>query len=405
MTLNFFKIPFINLLIAVILGSFLRYLIVGSIPGINFNYLVHAHSHVAFLGWVYLFFFIAILKLFLPTYISLKKYKYQFWLTQISVMGMLFTFPITGYAAVSIAFSTMHIFLSWWYIYSVNNDIKTTVIESSIVSYYFLRAAFLFLFISSIGPFALGFIMAKGMGGSDWYDIAIYYYLHFQYNGWFSFALFACLFRILEQKNFQIFSQSRKLFHVLFYSCILTFALSVLFARPPLWVYLIGLLGALLQIYSLFIFKNILPTIRELQLSQISKVILSIVYLSVIIKFVFQFFSVFADVLHIRFFVIGYLHLVLLGFISLGIFMVMVLQNWIKNSILFSVGILCFIVAFIGSEIFIFLQGTGLFFKINVDFPYSQVILGFSLLMVTGIITVVFGFLFQKNISEEGLLK
>ena len=36
-----------------------------------------------------------------------KKYRYLFFLIQIAVLGMLFSFPFQGYAAVSITFSTL----------------------------------------------------------------------------------------------------------------------------------------------------------------------------------------------------------------------------------------------------------------------------------------------------------
>ena len=44
-----------------------------------------------------------------------KKYLVLFWCTQITILGMLVSFPITGYALFSIIFSTLFLLCSYWF--------------------------------------------------------------------------------------------------------------------------------------------------------------------------------------------------------------------------------------------------------------------------------------------------
>ena len=70
----------------------------------NYKFIVHTHSHIALLGWVYIGLTTLIFKLFIKSEAK-KKYSKIFVITQITILGMLFSFPITGYALFSIIFS------------------------------------------------------------------------------------------------------------------------------------------------------------------------------------------------------------------------------------------------------------------------------------------------------------
>ena len=184
------KISFTFLIITAILGAFLRFLIIQPIEGINYKYFLHGHSHVAFMGWIFN-------ALFAIIYISfikqndrpIKSYSIMFWLFQISVVGMLLTFPVQGYAALSITFSTMHVLVSWWFAFKAWKDISDLPAHKFSAPRAFIKWSLLFMVLSSAGPFALGYIMAKGLSDTYFYQLAIYFYLHFQYNGWFTFAI------------------------------------------------------------------------------------------------------------------------------------------------------------------------------------------------------------------------
>ena len=139
----------INFLIAAIMGVVLRYASIGTI-NFNYRFLTHAHSHIAMLGWVYLMLFVLIVHYFVPE----KKpiYTKLFWLTQFAVVGMMLSFPFQGYATVSIAFSTLHIFCSYYFVFLIWKHHKT----ESIVTRRLLKTALLFMLLSTAGVWCLG---------------------------------------------------------------------------------------------------------------------------------------------------------------------------------------------------------------------------------------------------------
>ena len=88
----------VNFLIIALLGLLLRLFLVAPPAGLNYRNLLHAHSHVALLGWLFSAFFVALTRGFLPGELAGKKsYRWQFWLAQASVLGMLISFPLQGY--------------------------------------------------------------------------------------------------------------------------------------------------------------------------------------------------------------------------------------------------------------------------------------------------------------------
>ena len=155
-----------------LLGVFLRFFFVIPIPA-NFRYVVHAHSHVALLGWVYIGLTTLIYKMYFSEAGFGKTYRRIFWFTQFTIIGMLVTFPFTGYALFSISFSTLFLFasyfLAWFILKKTPPNYKTTF------SFKFIKASLWYMVFSSIGPWALGGIMATLGSGSIWYKMAIYF--------------------------------------------------------------------------------------------------------------------------------------------------------------------------------------------------------------------------------------
>jgi len=213
----------INFFVAALMGLALRYTYISPIS-INYRFLTHAHSHVAMLGWVYLMLYTLYFHYFVPNkkpvYISL------FWITQVSVIGMMISFPIQGYAAISITFSTLHIFCSYYFFRLIWKNLKT----DSKVSKLLLKTSLLFMLTSTIGVWCLG--PAVGLLGqaSAFYQIAIQFFLHFQFNGWFLVAVLAILFHKLQIKDSKEF---RLFFKLLIASILFTFALPVNCIHEP----------------------------------------------------------------------------------------------------------------------------------------------------------------------------
>src|SRR5674476_1365823 len=66
-------------------------------------------------------------------------------------------------------------------------------LPSKSVSHLWFKSALIFNIISSIGAFALAYMLANKMQHPSWYLATIYYFLHFQYNGWFFFTCMGLL--------------------------------------------------------------------------------------------------------------------------------------------------------------------------------------------------------------------
>ena len=103
-------IPLVFFAIAALYGLLLRLQMVSPIFSANYINIVQAHSHVTFLGWVFLSVITFIFFFFIPnTAISnfvLKRtwLQYSYWIMVVTLVGMLVSFPIQGYKLFSILF-------------------------------------------------------------------------------------------------------------------------------------------------------------------------------------------------------------------------------------------------------------------------------------------------------------
>ena len=109
-------VSFLNLLIVAFIGVILRYKIAFLLPFIDQKYLLHGHSHFAFAGWV-----TQVMMVLLVQYLSqykgediFKKYRWFLYGNLVTAYGMLIFFPLQGYGAGSISFSTLSIINSYF---------------------------------------------------------------------------------------------------------------------------------------------------------------------------------------------------------------------------------------------------------------------------------------------------
>ena len=126
---------------------------------------------------------------------------------------MLCSFPFQGYALFSIVFSTLFLLASYWFTWFFLKHTPVALKKTN--SYKCMRISLWYLVISSLGPWALGAIMNTLGAQSIWYRLAIYFYLHFLYNGWMLLALVGIVFYIFEQHKIIV---SKKAFRNFFWS-------------------------------------------------------------------------------------------------------------------------------------------------------------------------------------------
>lgn len=313
-----YKVPLAFLFIASLLGLLLRWYFVEPISWLKFPYWLHGHSHMMFLGWVFNTIFLAFTTNLVST--NRERYVKLFAVVQVLLLGMMFSFPLQGYGAVSIILSTLHtvsifVFSAW-----IFRDTK----NSSTLSIWFARKSLLFFLLSSLGPFTLGPLMASGLGQSQWYYFAVYYYLHFQYNGVFIFGIFSLIFRFLEEKNFNLdYQSSLRASRVMFWSVFPCYALSLLWAKPGMAFNVIGSLGAMLQIAAVImlirLFRPVFKKTWSMLMRQ-TKPLLVVAGLSFVLKLLLQLLSSHQAIANLAFevrpFTIAYLHLVLIGVVT-----------------------------------------------------------------------------------------
>ncbi|OYX85444.1 MAG: hypothetical protein B7Y83_04695 [Flavobacteriales bacterium 32-34-25] len=380
---------FSNFFIASLMGLLLRWMYVAPIAGVNFQFLMHGHSHVAMLGWVYMMLYCLIFHFFVPKEKQQKPiYNQLFWTTELAVVGMMIDFPAQGYAFVSILFSTLHIFCSYYFCYLIiKNANPTTLAEKKL-----LRAALFFMIFSTLGVWCLGPAVSLLGKASAFYQIAIQFFLHFQFNGWFLFAILALFFKqaklIIEAKKFMIF------YNLFVASTFLTLALPVSWYLPNPVFYWLNALGVMLQLYAAVLFiQFIRPQFQCFfaVLPTITKIVYGFALFSLALKVVIQLVVLFPELAHvshqIRNFVIGYIHLTMLGIIT-GFLFGFALQNDFLNSRnrIQTWGIAIFLFGFFTTEILLFLQGIWFFLGKGSLPNYYQNLFLSSIFMPAGLI-------------------
>ncbi|MDQ3109705.1 MAG: hypothetical protein M3R17_07395 [Bacteroidota bacterium] len=358
------RLALLNLVFVVLAGVFTRYKITYSLPQVDFKNLLHAHSHFAFAAWASTALFAMIIAFFLEkTQQESKSFSRLFILNQITSYGMLFSFLFQEYGPVSIIFSTLSIFVTYAYAWLIW---KHTLKEEKTLSLKALRFSLFCLVISSIGPFSLAYMEAVHFLNLIYFTSSVYWYLHFQYNGWFSFAVFAVVLRLLEEKNNGQVSPRLKFFlNLMIWACIPGYFVSVLWIMPPLWMFIIAGISGLIQLVAVVVLM------REFfaQKNEIIKSaslpgwkLLYISFFSLVIKLGLQFFCVFPALNKFVFghrpVIIGYLHLVLVGFLSFFLIGISLGKGVLNFKRKFAkTGLVLFVLGFIVQEIALLMDG------------------------------------------------
>lgn len=367
------------------MGLFLRSQLIAPVAGVSYSYVLHAHSHVMFLGWV----FNALILAFTTEFAEVKRFKALFWFLQLCIAGMLVSFPLQGYGAFSITFSTLHTLGALMFIVLFFRSSK----NRSNISLMPARAALLFFALSSIGPFFLGYLKANALDHLDLYRFSIYFYLHFQYNGFFFFGILSLFLKLIEDNIPE--KDKRRVAHgcyILFACCLPTYFLSILWAQPALIFNIIGFVSALAQLVGLwFLVKPFNYFLANVRFNRQEKLLFSISVVALILKSILQLISahpsaaLFAN--EFRSIVIAYLHLVLLGGISLFVIAWLIRRRVIKLGTSLAVRLL--LVGFIGSQIILVISPwNDSFFHISAKVSISLLFL-FSVMMVCGIGVIV----------------
>ncbi len=315
-----------NLLLVALWGVTMRLKVLLPLPFLNQKFLLHAHSHFAFSGWVS-----HMLMVLIAAAICRRAntgnipYRYQLVVAGnlIASYGMLIGFSWQGYGAYSIAASSLTVLVSYVFAALCWRDLGLLPIDRTTRGW--IRAALAFLVGSSIGTFFLAYLMATGNTDARLQLAAVYFFLHFQYNGWFFFACMGLVHHWLRRNGIRL-RHAHTLFRLFAWVCVPTYILSVLWWDMPGWLYWLVAAAVIVQGVAWVAWLRVLTPKwlrRGYRLPAMAKVLLVGVTVATTVKFVLQGLSVIPSLSQLAYsfrpIVIGYLHLVLLVIITLFI--------------------------------------------------------------------------------------
>lgn len=315
------RLSLLSLTLVACIGVIMRYKIGFEFPWLSQKNLQHAHSHFAFSAWVsHTLFVLMILHLQKLGIVIRKIYKSILFLNLIFSLGMLISFTAGGYNLVSIALAQSTTLLFYLFAYHFIRDLGKLKNDPSAP---WFRAALWFGILSGLGTYALAYMTATHQFVQKVYLASVYFYLHFQYNGWFFFACTGLILSVLNRKGAHA-DPGKTTFILMAWSCIPAYLLSVLWLNlsPLLWATVAA--AAVIQSWAwIRLMPLLIRGIKSLKnsLSPLLRFLFLMVLISVCIKFALQLGSTIPSVSKLAFgfrpIVIAYLHLVLLAITSL----------------------------------------------------------------------------------------
>lgn len=358
---RWYLIAFSNLLIAAIMGTLLRGQFLGEIPFVRFRPWMHAHSHVAMLGWLFTG-IVVVLTDDGGRGLLTRGMQRMLVVLQVAVAGMLLSFPVQGYGAVSISASTLHMVVSYFVLALLWRQSLPWPREGS---GRLTRWSIILYFLSTLGVWAMAPLIATGNQGKEIYYWAVQFYLHFQFNGWFWFAALALGVRWAERQGFQL-SIDRLTLGLWIASAILTYALAIAWSEPHPAVFATVSVGVLLQVWAAFRSLRILKRLQRRAHEQFptwGKVLVGVALVGMAMKVLVQAAvampSVAVMAFTLRAYVMGFIHLNTLAIMTTLLLVYALLQGWLPvRSLAVKAGVALLTGGIILSELLLFVQGT-----------------------------------------------
>lgn len=385
---------FANFGVAALLGLVLRCAPFVEMPWLNFRHVTHAHSHAAMMGWLYMGIFCLVLHTFLrENERNGRLFRWLFWILQFAVVGMVCSFPFQGYGAVSITFSAIHLFASYTFLVAIWKKLVNAERQSKLL----LKTAIVLMMFSTLGVYSIGPATVFAGRFSDLYNLCIQFFLHFQFQGWFFFALLAIFFQrmhvsggdILSPKTFSWF------YSLLLFACFGMIALPI--AQFLGWEFLLPLntVGATAQLLAVLILFTALNKFKHSigNSSFVIKIAVWAVVVSLLVKAIGQaalsWPSIAIAPVLIRPMVVGFIHLLLLSAASFfiigslnGIRVFPIRTNYLKR------GLIGLLIGIVVTEVALFVQAFSIWTETSVFYHYHEVLLLGSVVLFASVIVL-----------------
>lgn len=395
--LQWARIGVFNLLLVAAMGTLMRLKFLLPMPWVNLKYLQHAHSHFAFVGWVSH----ALMLCMVAVTFRLQKDNYLpkhqegiLWVNLFCSFGMLFSFVYQGYGAISITFSTISIVVSYVFAWCTWHDMRSQQLDRKIFRWF--AVALVFLVFSSLGTFYLAYLMATQNFAVKEQLAAVYFYLHFQYNGWFFFAIMGLAFYLLKKYGI-VQRHGNLLYYVFLTVTVPLYLLSVLWWDMGNIVYVLLVVAVLVQLgvwlYWMWGLSKNNRHLSAVGMNRYLRTVLWLVCFAILIKFFLQALSVIPSlsqfVYGFRPVIIGYLHLVLLLIVSVFALTYMYQESYLKPDRITMVYYSVFLFGAVLNEVFLALQASMAL--LGAGFLYAHwYLMGASMIMVFGLLGMLF---------------
>ncbi len=369
---NWINWALFNLVIVALLGVVLRSKMLFSLKIINFSNLLNAHSHFALGSWVTLALMILMVYDILPSPLNQKRiYKWLFCGVLFTSWATLFSFSFEGSGFLSTTFSTLFILVTYVFSWIFILDIRQTPVSKPVLVLSLF--SIICLVLSSIGTFSLDFLFSIHSLQAILYRDALFTYLHLQYNGFFALAVFALLFHKIESKRISMTASAKKNIHrfsiLLCLSILPSLFLSFLWQDPHILLRIIAISGSFLVLLTLTWF---VITVRSLarEFKTLNAPIRYLLFLSMTafsLKMFLQMFTVLPVIGNAVFgdrpMIIGFLHLVFLGFVTLFLLAYFVQENLLDSKDIFTrAALIIFSAGVVFNEVMLMGQGLGAMF-------------------------------------------
>ncbi len=406
---QWFAVAVLNFALAGLAGIVLRWAFVHEIPFLDYRNLVHGHSHTAMIGWGYLAILAILMAEWQSSFRDTKLFTVLFVINEISVIGMYVTFPIYGYQGIPIFFTSVHLILSYLLAYYFLRALRKS--RSYGWPVRFIKSAFFFQILSTLGIWLLPVIILLGERHSAVYHMAVQFFLHFQFNGWYIFACLGLFLKLLDRHRIKPSPQFMTGFHhLLFGSCLLTYALAITWSQPIQAIFWINSLGVIIQAAALwYLWQSLWPKRHRIQ-ALIRRYGSQLIFFSGVafaLKIIVQALVVLPAIAVIAYtiknFVVGFVHLILLGILSTYLLGHATTYQWLDyRQRSFRVGRRLFLWGLIMTELLLFVQGIILWMGQGFIPNYYLMLLALSVLLWTGIFLITFK-LIQGTFSVKKL--
>jgi len=386
----------LNLCLVALIGLILRSKIVFALPMINYNHLLEAHAHFSFGGWATLLLLALFVKELLPDSAGSRPI-YQWFLGAVALLawGMLISFSIWGSGLVSEGLSLIFVLLTYLFGSVLIRDICKAKLNASIT--LLAVSSIICLILSSSGVITISYInYSKSLDFILDRD-ALFTYLHFQYNGFFTLAIFALLFNYINRQTpLNAVKHIRMFSIVVSISVLPTLFISYLWQDPNVWFRIIAVGGSLLLLLCFYLFIVSFIDLKSVYNTEspIIRFLLIISLGAYMLKVVLQSFTVFPMVGNAIFgnrpVIMGFLHLVFLAFMTLFLLTYLTKINVLNGKFGFTkIALVVFAIAVILNEVLLGSQGlTSMFMAGSSIFSWLLWITGIGLFAGTLLLVV-----------------